>query len=103
MLATCTTNSPVESLLYENKCVVLSTTGETKFLQPTRSSYVNPQMVKNIVWKRRVPKWFFFASSFPYNDLHMEMVNPNGEIFSFRDFVLNPQIFTDTVWKRVSE
>ncbi len=44
----------------------------------------------------------FFASPFPYSDPHMEM-SPNGNVFLFGDFFLNPQMVTDTVWKWVSD
>jgi hypothetical protein len=33
----------------------------------------------------------------------MEMVNQNGNVFSFGDLFLNPQMSMDTVWKRVSD
>ncbi len=55
-------------------------------------------MVTNTIWKRGVPKWdIFSASSFPYGDPHTETVNPNGNVFSFGDFFLNPQMIRDTV------
>ena len=43
------------------------------------------------------------ASPFPYGDPHLKTGNPNGNVFSFEDFFLNPQMVTDTVWKRVSD
>jgi hypothetical protein len=40
---------------------------------------------------------------FRYRDHHMEMVIPLWKIFPYGDFYLNPQMETNSIWKRVSD
>ena len=46
---------------------------------------------------------FLSPCPFLYGDHHMETVIPLWKIFPYGDFYLNPQIETNSTWKRVSD
>ena len=51
------------------------------------------------------PHMGIFKSPCPflYRDHHMETVIPLWKIFPYGDFYLNPQMETNSIWKRVSD
>ena len=46
---------------------------------------------------------FFGDSAFPYGDPRMEIGIPKWKSLPYGDFLVNPQMETNSIWKRVSD